>query len=1056
MKHIYIIIVLWLFALVGFAQQPTDVTPLAATDGDTLSAISSPNYIANRKGYLSKLNSTLFSTGILIDRSAFRTDIHQFNGDDRVKTCSFFIWEKLYGNLTQSCNDTLMMPNYNAFKQYLIGMGHYQNTYIIPILNMQFNTIDKQAYQRGDFTETDSFLVSSGATKASFLTTRLLAATPFAGRIHGNEATFMIDSNIYVSNIPIEKLQTVEADFDDGLGWQSLQWNTPVMVSYGATSRWVMAKLRFTLKQLTFTTDSLGRMFLKSDSSIQRFSHFSFLHTGTDLVPEPAVITQNSDTTSSILKSDILDNEPGFPGGNPPESNILPFGYYYPIGNYTSNLTVSRDRTANWITYGPDIMYTYSFSRGVFQSTTFEPGLKIISQYSIAHSHSYSWRETNGKAFDYNIVWGVGNNSGKLRKPMIVVDGFDPGNTRDYYQTILKNPTGDNKSDDYRGIYELMNGEKSAWSKDPGAHLCEDLTNAGYDLLFINWTTGDADIPTNAEYLREFLKNQSIGPNSSALRDNQTEEIIMVGPSMGGLITRWCLATMEQNNEEHHVKLWFSFDSPQQGANIPIALQLSVMGLNSELNYLDKGLTATSDVKAGLATTQEGIAELSSPAALQMLLYHYSSMGSTTAEMYNHNDGSSLCNPIGSNFAKTFFYNRLNLLGYPRFSKNIAISNGGIKKLYDNQSQDFQFSSSGFEAWAAGAKFNLAAYGNVQNTPESCVKIYEGRWYVDKIGDFQLWGSDLIGVDNAPGSYNTTLYDFNQNDGNSNKPSTDLSTNASYSQATFMVTASAFGIPVTRDNVYKTHDQYVAKDTPFDDIYGTSRYIQGVSDGSNEEHVRVSDLTSKWLKNYLEKERQAIQKPYRSDVIEAESNKCLYTAVNSITMGGQANSTFTVKSGADIQAIAPHIIMQPGFKVEQGAHFVAKPQSVVNGLKDYIEKPDPVQSKNVVTYLTLSKYNNKVYDYAGNEITRQNVSMSVSNHTVYLYPNPATNTVFVTCTDSNVISLSLSIVNMLGVTVKTATIANRQNIDIAALPQGLYFVQIMYYNKQNCFKLIKD
>jgi len=1058
MKHIYIIIVLWLFALVGLAQQPTDVTPLAATDSDTLSAITSPNYIANRKGYLSKLDTTLFPTGILIDRSAFRTDIHQFNGDDRVKTCSFFIWEKLYRNLTQSCNDTLMMPNYNAFKQYLIGMGRYQNTYIIPILNMQFNTIDKQAYQRGDFTETDSFLVSSGATKASFLATRLLAATPFAGRIHGNDATFMIDSSLFISNIPNEKLQTVEADFDDGLGWQTLQWNIPLTVSYGADSRWVMAKLRLTLQQMTFTTDSLGRMCLKSDSLIQRFVHFNFLHTGTDLVPESAEIT---DTGSTLKLGKLKDYDEGGATWNAPYSNMLHYGGLSSrtiatniIFSKTTLVALNKDADPNGsIIVGSTITGSFNYW-----------GYATKGEHIL-----YVWKEPIGQKFDYNILFGAGNSSGKLRKPMIIVDGFDPGNMRDYYQTIIQNPANDTKTDDYRGIYELMNGAKSAWSKDPGAHLCKDLTDAGYDLVFINWTHGDTNIAINAGYLRDFLTDMTEGPNSPKYRDNQTEEAILVGPSMGGLITRYCLTSMEQANEEPHVKLWFSFDSPQEGAYIPIALQWQV-------KYL-------SILQPDNQQLQSGIKSLTSDAAQQMILYHYLAFN-------GHSDQSA-----GHTQMFEDLYNHFHTLKhpYPLFSKNIAISNGGVKKLYeetaDNQicrfrldmtlSQAFKAESKnnvnlrldcfalleafpwflGCELAANAIKLKFSTRGNRNHNVDGIYPMFVGSaddasFLTGSDDDYTFNTHNQIGFENAPGSYNTALYDFNQNSSNQDQPDTNTSTHPESSKATFMPTASTFGIPVTRETVYKTWKdiQNEGYSGPFDDTYGTSS-------GESEEHVRVSDVTSQWLQTYVGNERKSIQKPYRSGVIETESNKCLYTAVNSLTMGGQTNSSFTIRSGADVQALAPHVMLQPGFKVEAGAHFKAVPSTVVNGLKSMVEtSATQTTTQSAVSYLTPSQYKNKVYDYTTHELISTVKPKATRNQHVIMYPNPAADELYIECTDSCVGFLNVNIINVLGVVVKTCTIdvINMHVINISSIPTGVYFVQVLCNNKQYSFKLIKE
>ena len=40
---------------------------------------------------------------------------------------------------------------------------------------------------------------------------------------------------------------------------------------------------------------------------------------------------------------------------------------------------------------------------------------------------------------------------------------------------------------------------------------------------------------------------------------------------MGGLVTRYALAKLETENVEHQVGTYFSYDSPHQGAWIPIS-----------------------------------------------------------------------------------------------------------------------------------------------------------------------------------------------------------------------------------------------------------------------------------------------------------------------------------------------------------------------------------------------------------------------------------------------------------------------------------------------------
>ena len=48
------------------------------------------------------------------------------------------------------------------------------------------------------------------------------------------------------------------------------------------------------------------------------------------------------------------------------------------------------------------------------------------------------------------------------------------------------------------------------------------------------------------------------------------EKNIVIGPSMGGLISRYALNYMESQNIDHDTRLYISFDAPHTGANVPI------------------------------------------------------------------------------------------------------------------------------------------------------------------------------------------------------------------------------------------------------------------------------------------------------------------------------------------------------------------------------------------------------------------------------------------------------------------------------------------------------
>ena len=70
-----------------------------------------------------------------------------------------------------------------------------------------------------------------------------------------------------------------------------------------------------------------------------------------------------------------------------------------------------------------------------------------------------------------------------------------------------------------------------------------------------------------AKFLQTFYAQHS---------STMTQDFIVVGASMGGLISRFGLAWMEKEGLQHHTSLFISFDSPQAGAQIPLGLQQMV------------------------------------------------------------------------------------------------------------------------------------------------------------------------------------------------------------------------------------------------------------------------------------------------------------------------------------------------------------------------------------------------------------------------------------------------------------------------------------------------
>jgi len=278
--------------------------------------------------------------------------------------------------------------------------------------------------------------------------------------------------------------------------------------------------------------------------------------------------------------------------------------------------------------------------------------------------------------------------TGVLDKPIILVDGFDPGDTR----TIS-------------GLYDLLD-----FSGSQGEQNLADLVRAeGFDVVILNFpsyfrlsdntllniddaTDNNADtLIDEADYPGSTLVNGGadfIERNSMLLVDLINtlngpvvdggkvgdEELVIIGPSMGGLISRFALNYMENESQDHETRLWISFDSPHLGANVPL-------GFQHQFNFLGFGLGDDLNV-VQLQGVVNGL--LKSPAARQLLVDHFEAhlVNGSTFDF----DPTKLlpeAHPYRAIFESNI--NALTATGFPQNTRNVSIINGsGIGTPYQS------------------------------------------------------------------------------------------------------------------------------------------------------------------------------------------------------------------------------------------------------------------------------------------------------------------------------------------------------------------------------------
>lgn len=150
------------------------------------------------------------------------------------------------------------------------------------------------------------------------------------------------------------------------------------------------------------------------------------------------------------------------------------------------------------------------------------------AQSDVAFTSSYPYQNISGTG-TYSIYYANANNP-VLKKPIIIVDGYDP-------------LEGDQGGRGTAEIYGLFNAQPTL--------LADNLRSvAGYDIVILNFTNNDNVDVAGIDYIQrnaytlETLLEKLYADNQSTL----TDEFILLGPSMGGIISRYALAHMEADS----------------------------------------------------------------------------------------------------------------------------------------------------------------------------------------------------------------------------------------------------------------------------------------------------------------------------------------------------------------------------------------------------------------------------------------------------------------------------------------------------------------------------
>ena len=229
------------------------------------------------------------------------------------------------------------------------------------------------------------------------------------------------------------------------------------------------------------------------------------------------------------------------------------------------------------------------------------------------------------------------NGTFRLIRPLIVVEGFDPG--------LLISPENQFGVLNLVGFLDQLRG-----SPDLQTLLQSDVQQ--YDIIYVDWARGTDFLQRNALLLERVIR----WVNEQKALDGSVEPNVILGQSMGGVISRWALRDMENRGLNHQTRLFISWDGAQQGANVPVAYQhlarhANSLFVQSAIPVLLGGLNIVT--LAGNALNLMDV-----PAARQMLM------------------NRAMANGEINNVDHDNWQLELRNLGYPSQTRNVAVSNG--------------------------------------------------------------------------------------------------------------------------------------------------------------------------------------------------------------------------------------------------------------------------------------------------------------------------------------------------------------------------------------------
>lgn len=670
-------------------------------------------------------------------------------------------------------------------------------------------------------------------------------------------------------------------------------------------------------------------------------------------------------------------------------------------------------------------------------------------------------------------MFGANNNSGKLRKPFIFVDGIDFG------ISAPANVPGNEFSD-----YGLRYGDRGwrqyllglGWKKDKKTEkddlnikkvsiLMKKLCAEEYDMVMLDLVEGAGDIPTNAMALARLIQMV----NDDLISNNSKNQIVVLGASMGGQVSRYALRYMELNPlvyGPHNTRLFISLDSPNRGANIPLGTQYAI-------NHASFQMAAT-----GLPFL--GVDALVSPASKQLLLYHY------------------IASDIGDRIAKPFqehidlYDNNPNMTTFPEVPKLVAITNGsgfGLGQGYGPGALTINLvTPRRFLVRAVGSNSENTIYSEQYlseiefiETTKVWLEGWLGNWFSELISwvvkKTVIVNANVVEMentlpfDNTSGGLRGTNEDFAQQLPASAWTGNLFNLHAEHCCHSFIPTYSAMGIHLSQinNNITQSMNNVLGVSsypaypnnktlTPFDVIYSP------MSPDANYEHITVNDENVEWIMNEISPPDLYLQnRPLSNPIVNniPPLNGYSYEARNTITIGKNVTTSQMINdfivdgNGTTVDFRAgKSISIKDGTLFKEGCNvhlFIDEFDcAAVHRLAYFGSNDGTVKGDN--------------YDAAlsGIEIPVQEIKKTFPIISTNIFPNPITDHLHIDYSVQQEGKVNIFVYNFLGQKMAELVSTNQHQagrhsatLDARKFSSGIYYIRIFSNGESETIKVVK-